>query len=54
MLHYFKENVKLKTALKKKECKDFLEKFQNDFVGVDWVRVKTFIFNVYRLNNSKE
>lgn len=51
MLSYFKNHVKDKKALKKHECEKFLEKFEKDFEGVNWVRVKTFIFNVYRQEN---
>lgn len=48
MKQYFKENIKSRTALKKRECEVFLKKYLADFVGVGWIRVKTFIFNEYK------
>lgn len=48
MINYFQQNLKNKKALKKKECEEFLSKHKTEFDGVEWLRVKTFIFNEYR------
>lgn len=41
----FKMFIKNKKALRKQECLDFLTKHRSNFEGVDWLRVKTFIYN---------
>lgn len=51
MLKYFKKNIENKTALKKNECEEFLETYKKQFENVGWVRVKTFIFNIYRMKD---
>lgn len=45
MRKYFKTFLKTKTALRKQQCQEFLNKFPDNFVDVGWLRVKTFIFN---------
>lgn len=49
MLKYFKENLKSKTALKKKDCLVFQEKYP-EFQSINWIKIKTFIFNVSKNN----
>lgn len=50
MRHYFKKNIKEKKALKKNECIEFLNIYKKDFTNVNWLRIKTFIFNEYYNN----
>lgn len=49
MRKYFASQIKNKKALRKEECELFLEKFSKDFSNMGWLKVKTFIFNEYRL-----
>lgn len=50
---YFKEHIKKKIPPKKHECELFLEKKGNLMVNKDWVRIKTFVYNIYRQQNQK-
>lgn len=44
MLQYFKDNIKSKKALKKKDCLIFKQKF-SEFGLINWIKIKTFIYN---------
>lgn len=48
MLNHFADNIKKKKCVRKDDCDKFLQKFANQFEGVSWMRVKTFVFNEYR------
>lgn len=47
-LAFFNKNIETKTAPKKNECLEFISQHKSLFDVVDWVRVKTFIYNTYR------
>lgn len=49
MLHYFRDNLKSKKALKKKDCLIFKEKYP-EFSLIDWIKIKTFIYNFSKNN----
>lgn len=49
MRSHFKNQILSKKALKKYECEAFIKNYPNDFEEVTWLRVKTFVFNEYRL-----
>lgn len=49
VLDYFKHHVKNKVTPKKHECDDFLEKHGKYLPNKDWVRVKTLVYNKFRL-----
>lgn len=51
MRSYFKENIEKKIALKKCEVIKFIDRNKEQFTDVSWVRVKTFIFNEYRMKH---
>lgn len=51
MKKYFKNQIKSKKALRKGECEAFINAYKSVFDGVEWVRIKTFIYNEGR-NNS--
>lgn len=48
MLKYFKQFIKNKRAPKKQEIEDFKLKENELFANIDWVRIKTFIYNQYK------
>lgn len=54
MKTYFREQIISKKALRKKECEDFVDSHRNDFDAVPWGRIKTFIFNEGRKNDSDQ
>lgn len=43
-----------KESSSKKECEDFVNSHRNDFDAVPWGRIKTFIFNEGRKNDSDQ
>lgn len=49
MRDFFKEAICSKKAPRKTECAAFLEKHSNLFQAVTWLKVKTFVYNEYRL-----
>lgn len=49
----FRTSIQSKRALRKQECVEFLNKYQTNFVGVEWLRVKTFIYNECKLSLNK-
>ncbi|CAH0562839.1 unnamed protein product [Brassicogethes aeneus] len=44
---HFKGHIKNKKAPKKEECKTFINEHKDVLGNLDWVRVKTFVYNVY-------
>lgn len=48
MRSYFKQFINQKVALKKHQVEEFVASNTKQFANVDWVRIKTFIFNEYR------
>lgn len=53
VLTHFKKHVKTKTAPKKNECLEFINKNLNMFSSSDWARVKTLVYNTYRTKYTK-
>ncbi|VEN48702.1 unnamed protein product, partial [Callosobruchus maculatus] len=49
MKRRFSSNIKSKKVLRKEECEEFINAYKNDFEGVGWVRVKTYIYNEGRM-----
>ncbi|XP_063931247.1 uncharacterized protein LOC135143317 [Zophobas morio] len=45
---YFKLHIQKKITPKKHECDELLAKHADVFVNKDWVRIKTFVYNVFR------
>ncbi|KAG5881868.1 hypothetical protein JTB14_008683 [Gonioctena quinquepunctata] len=50
MLRYFKHFIKDRKAPKKCEVEEFKLKEKEVFSNIDWLRIKTFIYNQYRDN----
>lgn len=48
MLKYFKNFIKNKKAPKKQEVENFKLKEKGGFEKIEWVRIKTFIYNQYK------
>lgn len=46
---YFKEHIKNKITPKKHECEQLLKLRPSSFENKDWIRIKTFIYNTFRL-----
>nr|CAI5858179.1 unnamed protein product [Callosobruchus analis] len=49
MLKYFQKNITKCVAPRKQDCLDFINKNESIFKKEDWIRVKTFVYNTYRL-----
>ncbi|XP_044765585.1 uncharacterized protein LOC123321865 [Coccinella septempunctata] len=49
MLQYFKKHIKNKIPPRKGECLEFREKNLDKFESKNWVQIKTFVYNTYRL-----
>ncbi|CAH1958498.1 unnamed protein product [Acanthoscelides obtectus] len=45
---HFKSHISTKKAPKKNECMQLIGKYPEIFHDKDWVRVKTFVYNIYR------
>jgi hypothetical protein len=45
---YFKNHIRKKITPKKHECDQLLAKHGDVFLHKDWVRIKTFVYNVFR------
>ncbi|KAG5877457.1 hypothetical protein JTB14_024990 [Gonioctena quinquepunctata] len=45
---FFKKNIEKKKAPKKGECLDFI-RLNKSFMESDWLRIKTLVYNTYRL-----
>ncbi|KAJ8933287.1 hypothetical protein NQ314_014115 [Rhamnusium bicolor] len=52
MKQYFKYQIRAKKAPRKNECETFVNIYENDFRGVSWTKVKTFVYNEYRLHSE--
>lgn len=48
VLNFFKKHIEEKRAPKKEDCLKFIG-MNKSFSGSDWVRIKTFVYNTYRL-----
>lgn len=48
VLKYFQKHIKNKTVPKKEECLNFIKEHP-EFKDCDWVRVKTLVYNTYRI-----
>lgn len=44
---YFKDHIKKQRAPRKNECEKLMRDYKDLLSNLDWVRIKTFIFNVY-------
>lgn len=49
VLKFFKKNIEKKIAPKKEECLNFIRQNNKSFKECDWVRVKTLVYNTYRV-----
>lgn len=49
VLAHFKEHIRTKRPPKKQECLDFISSHSSLFTQSDWVRIKTLVFNTYRI-----
>lgn len=47
----FDRHIKKKIAPNKQECEEILWKYSKVFVNKDWLKLKTFVYNCYRLKN---
>lgn len=48
VLSFFEKHIQEKKAPKKEECFNFIKK-NNSFSEKDWVKIKTLVYNTYRL-----
>ncbi|KAG5865299.1 hypothetical protein JTB14_013795 [Gonioctena quinquepunctata] len=49
---YFSNHIREKIPPRKQECTEFLKSHKEHFFNKDWIRVKTFVYNSYRMGNS--
>ncbi|KAF2886955.1 hypothetical protein ILUMI_19218 [Ignelater luminosus] len=49
---YFKGHIKKKQAPKKAECENLISQNKEILSNLDWVRVKTFVYNIYTNGNK--
>ncbi|KAF5288500.1 hypothetical protein FQA39_LY15429 [Lamprigera yunnana] len=49
---HFKKHIKLKQAPKKNECEEFRSQHKHILGALDWVRIKTFVYNEYKDTNK--
>lgn len=49
VLSYFKQHLEERRAPKKKECLELISAHPDKFSIADWVRIKTLVFNTYRV-----
>lgn len=49
VLTHFKEHIQARKAPKKQECLDLISTHPDLFSLDDWVRIKTLVFNTYRI-----
>lgn len=48
VLEYFKEHIQKKITPRKEECNEFLKVNRGKMLNKDWVKIKTFVYNVFR------
>lgn len=48
VMAYFKGHIKKKKAPTKQETEEFLKKYKKEFANINWVLVKTFVYNCYK------
>lgn len=46
---YFKSHISNKVTPRKHECDEFIEKYGKFLNNKDWVKIKTFVYNCFRL-----
>nr|CAI5857266.1 unnamed protein product [Callosobruchus analis] len=51
---HFKKHIKNKIAPKKEECQKLITEHKDILHNLDWVRVKTFLYNTYSANNRNK
>ncbi|KAF5280779.1 hypothetical protein FQA39_LY18003 [Lamprigera yunnana] len=51
---HFKKHIKLKQAQKKNECEEFRSQHKHILGALDWVRIKTFVYNEYKDTNKNK
>lgn len=49
MEKYFQKYIRKKQAPSKSDCLKFKEKYPKLFADRDWVTIKTFVYNCYRI-----
>lgn len=49
VVHYFRKHIEDRVTPKFHECREFLSKYGNKMVKKDWVKVKTLVYNTFRL-----
>nr|CAI5851328.1 unnamed protein product [Callosobruchus analis] len=49
VVDYFKDHIEKKIVPKKLECLEFIKANRKRFNPKDWVRIKTLVYNTYRL-----
>ncbi|XP_057335080.1 uncharacterized protein LOC130673883 [Microplitis mediator] len=46
--NYFKRDIQLKKAPKKRECEELIKNHPDLLKNKDWIRIKTYVYNLYR------
>lgn len=49
VLQYFKNHIKKRKLPKKDDCFKFTEKYFDRFHNINWSRIKTLVYNTYRV-----
>lgn len=47
---HFQKHIKKKIPPKKDECLELLQKNKTILANLDWIKVKTFVYNIYKNN----
>lgn len=50
VLDYFKDHLEKKATPRKYECDQFIAKHGKSMINKDWVKIKTFVYNSFRLS----
>ncbi|XP_044741049.1 uncharacterized protein LOC123302257 [Chrysoperla carnea] len=50
--NHFKNHIRQKQPPKKAECEELINKYPNLLKSKGWVRIKTYVYNAYRLKNK--
>lgn len=49
---HFHQHINKKTAPKKKECENLKEQYPELLNNKNWVQIKTYVYNVYRMKKN--
>lgn len=48
VLRHFKNHIKNRITPKKRECEELISKNKTVFLEMDWVKIKTLVYNTFK------